>query len=90
MADSQWPPAPDAQAHHQMPWKFRREFWAAGLDPSDPKYGEWANPVLHAARSYRYNRRWDEFFRRGSADKESILGFLEQLLRDPDLKMGYW
>lgn len=71
------------EAHHGLPKKFAPDFNNAGLNISDPKYGYWLTPADHRGngKAYRYNKAWEEFWKKNSnADAETIVDEMHKLM----------
>ena len=71
------------EAHHGLPKKFAPDFKNAGLNINDPKHGYWLTPADHRGngKAYRYNKAWEEFWKKNSnADAETIVEEMHNLM----------
>lgn len=55
-------PAEGMQAHHSLPQKFRPIFEKMGINIDNPKYGRWLESTKHNKGSYKYNKKWEQYF----------------------------
>ncbi len=75
------------QAHHMLPWKYRKEFEKYKIDINDPQYGTWLETHEHLSKHREYNRQWEEYFKKANVDKisltaEDIIAEMKQLMHD--------
>lgn len=87
---SQMGPSPagmvNAQAHHNLPWKFREWFAqpGRGLDVNDPAFGRWVQgtpPGQHQNWTRAYENAWTAWIEANSnATRQQVLDFLQSLL----------
>ena len=75
----QGPQPADTQAHHELPWTFRKWFASKGLNVNDPSYGKWVG-VNHQKWTDTYERAWRSFKNfNPDATPAQVLAKLEQL-----------
>jgi len=78
-------------AHHDLPWEFRKEFGAFGLDVNDAQYGRWVHINDHQNWHFRkngnrptFNEHWrnflyDEKGKLKNLNRDVILAELERV-----------
>ena len=69
-------PFPTAQAHHDFPWIFQKDFAKVGFDVNDPAFGRWISQldhnVWHTQMPKKYNDFWKDFFDLAKREKRTV------------------
>ncbi len=75
------PAFPGAQAHHDLPWKWKDWFWENGFNVNDPAYGRWVGQG-HQSWSGAFNDAWEEFIG-SNPTRDQIIDFWKWIRRQP-------
>jgi diadenosine tetraphosphate (Ap4A) HIT family hydrolase len=71
-----------AQAHHVFPVKFKNKFENKfGIKIDDAENGVWLDCHKHLSGAWKYNKEWEEFFRKNpDASKDDVMEFARKLM----------
>jgi hypothetical protein len=53
---------PNSHAHHVFPQRYAPDFFKAGININDPKFGAWWKASEHLKNANSYNAVWKDFF----------------------------
>ncbi|MCL2072650.1 MAG: hypothetical protein FWH18_01915, partial [Marinilabiliaceae bacterium] len=77
-----------SQAHHIFPKKHAPDFFKAGININNPKYGVWWETTSHLKNASSYNAAWGEFLLKDRTPSE-ILNFGRQLMSEYGFIVGF-
>lgn len=70
----------DPHAHHDLPVKFQDKFAERGIDINAAEHGRWVEQKPHSSWSGKFNREWEEFFKRKPrATHDEIIQFRDAI-----------
>ena len=68
-------------AHHLLPYAFRKELKEMGINVNDPKFGRWVEHTIHNKTWKKYNDDFGQYLRTHSdASVDDLVNFAESLM----------